>query len=412
MARPNDESDDIQDIDFSKLNNVDDLVQNPEALGIQDVNLPSATPQPVGNPPLVSPGTVKPLLPIGQPSGKVNPLPQKASTEPETPEEIDKELEGLKSRRAELEQAMIKARRDRQGKDFIANIGQAFSGGLATASGTKTDSGVYDALRAQNAAAETSATVDKESADQAVDDYNAEQAKLDAAEQKRQERQDALGDKNYQREKDRADRQERHQDALSGNETRQYEKLRSHVADQMENVRGTVAKQAEQDNYNATKADSLINLYGDPNKLSSAQVSLLATEIGKMASGGVPAMHELDKLDPTSLRRAVSERMSKILNRPVAANAGGFVGALKDYANALQKDAHNIITDRYQRILDTNESRLNDDDYDQFNETYINRFKGNEPETKESISSTEERKTKDGKIALFDSKTKKFVGYK
>lgn len=151
------------------------------------------------------------------------------------------------------------------------------------------------------------------------------------------------------------------------------------VSQQLESARGSPAVgQAEKDIYAADKANSLANLYGDPNKLSMPQVRLLASEIGKVASGGVPSMHELDGITPNTLTGKMSEITSRFTNKPTPANAAAFVKQYQEYANQLKKDAQGVISDKYGRVIESNKGKLHPDDYQALQDNYTNRFKATE----------------------------------
>jgi hypothetical protein len=132
--------------------------------------------------------------------------------------------------------------------------------------------------------------------------------------------------------------------------------------------------QAEKDIYASDKADSLANMYGDPNKLSKPQVQLLASEIGKIASGGVSSQHELESITPDSLSGRMSVIVSKLTNEPTPANAAAFVKQYQDYTKALRGDAQKVINDKYGRVIETSKKDLSDDQYNDLKDNYLNRF--------------------------------------
>jgi hypothetical protein len=143
----------------------------------------------------------------------------------------------------------------------------------------------------------------------------------------------------------------------------------------LESARGNPAVgQAEKDLYASDKAKSLANLYGDPNNLSSSQVNLLVSEIGKIASGGVPSMHELDGLTPGTLTGSLATAWGKLSNSPTKANAGEFVKQYQDYANALSSDAKKVIKDKYGRVIESRKSQLGDENYNALKAQYLDRF--------------------------------------
>jgi hypothetical protein len=143
----------------------------------------------------------------------------------------------------------------------------------------------------------------------------------------------------------------------------------------MEQMRGNPAvQQAEKDIYAAAKVNSMVNLKGDPNKLDPQQVQLLASEVGKIATGGVPTAHELQGLNVSTIPSSLASVTQSFLNRPSAANKGEFVKSMQDYVNSLQKDAQKVITDRYGRVLEVSKGHLNPEDYQTLKTQYMGRF--------------------------------------
>lgn len=150
----------------------------------------------------------------------------------------------------------------------------------------------------------------------------------------------------------------------------------------LESARGNpAAAQAERDLYSAQKADTLANLYGDPNKLSMPQVRLLAQEVGKIAAGGVSSQHELEGITPNSLMGRLSGVVSNLTNSPTPANAAAFVKQYQDYTKALKNDAQKVIQDKYGRIIESRKHQLSPDDYTSLKTQYLDRFKNDEPST-------------------------------
>lgn len=154
----------------------------------------------------------------------------------------------------------------------------------------------------------------------------------------------------------------------------------------LESARGNpAAAQAEKDLYSAQKANSLATLYGDPNKLSLPQVKLLATEIGKIAAGGVSTQSELDGITPNTLTGKLSNYVSNLTNNPTPANAAAFVKQYQDYTQALTKDAKKVIQDKYGRVIEARKGQLGDSNYNALKDQYLNRF--NDTSTSKSNSS-------------------------
>lgn len=143
----------------------------------------------------------------------------------------------------------------------------------------------------------------------------------------------------------------------------------------LESARGNAAvQQAQKDFYSAQKAESLANLYGDPNKLSPQQVQLLASEVAKIAQGGVPSMHELDGLNPKTIPSGLAKMAQAVSNNPEPAQAGAFVKQYLDYTGALKKDAQSVIKDKFGRVIESNKGRIGDDNYDTLQDRYMKPF--------------------------------------
>lgn len=158
------------------------------------------------------------------------------------------------------------------------------------------------------------------------------------------------------------------------NQDRQDHALKDTMAI-LESARGNPAvAQAQRDYYSAQKAESLMNMYGDPNKLSQAQVNLLTQEVSKIASGGVPSMHELEGLSPNTLQGKMSKVYSSLINEPTPANAAAFVKQYHDYTSALSKDAKKTIAEKYGRVLESRKAQLGDDNYATLKQQYLDPY--------------------------------------
>lgn len=156
---------------------------------------------------------------------------------------------------------------------------------------------------------------------------------------------------------------------------KQKDKALTDTQQQLEQMRGNPAvQQAERDVYASNKLKSLVNLYGDSNKLSPAQVQLAASEIAKIATGGVPTSEELKGLNPSTIPKSLASLAGSVFNNPQSADAGKFLKQFQDYANTIGHDAQNTIKDRYGRILDVRKRTLRDDDYDTLKQNYLDRF--------------------------------------
>jgi hypothetical protein len=143
----------------------------------------------------------------------------------------------------------------------------------------------------------------------------------------------------------------------------------------LEQMRGNPAvQQAEKDIYAASKVNSMVNLKSDPNQLDNQQVQLLASEVGKIATGGVPTTHELQGLNVSTLPSKLAGITQTFLNKPSPANKAAFVKSMQEYVNSLTVDARKVVTDRYGRILESNKAHISPDDYNTLKSQYMGRF--------------------------------------
>lgn len=148
----------------------------------------------------------------------------------------------------------------------------------------------------------------------------------------------------------------------------------------LESARGNpAAAQAEKDLYSVQKANSLINLVDDPNKMSNQQVNLLVSEVSKIATGGVPTGHEQEALKPGTGAAKLAKLWSSLTNEPTGANAGAFIKEFQNYNNALAKDAKKVIQDKYGRVIESSKKQLGDDNYKALQSQYLHRFDEDAP---------------------------------
>lgn len=139
----------------------------------------------------------------------------------------------------------------------------------------------------------------------------------------------------------------------------------------LESARGNPeVSQALRDRYAASKALPLINKY-DPNNLSPQQVSLVASELSKIATGGVPTHAEMQALTPNTLASKFASIAQMVINKPTPANAGAFLKQYKDYLTDLQQNAQNVVRDKIGRVIETNKNRLGEENYNSLKEQYL-----------------------------------------
>ncbi len=139
----------------------------------------------------------------------------------------------------------------------------------------------------------------------------------------------------------------------------------------LESARGNPeVSQALKDRYSASKALSLINK-GDPDKMTPQQVSLLVSEVSKIATGGVPTSAEMQALDPHTLASKFAGISQKLMNEPTAANAGAFVKQYKSYLDDLNSNANGVIKNKLGRVIDSRKAMLGPDYHETLKQQYL-----------------------------------------
>jgi hypothetical protein len=152
----------------------------------------------------------------------------------------------------------------------------------------------------------------------------------------------------------------------------------------LQSARGNPAvQQAEKDSYSANKVQSLASQAVDPktgkvdlNKLSPQQVTLLAQETLKMASGGQGTEDELKLLTPGSAKYKMAMMAQNLKNAPQDANAGAYAQQLLNYATAIGNDSRNLLKQNYQGVIESKKPYLQSSDYNNLNKQFLDRVSG------------------------------------
>lgn len=172
-----------------------------------------------------------------------------------------------------------------------------------------------------------------------------------------------------------ADRASAAADRASNKATADQSKALNYVTSQLDSARGDAAvKQAQVDLYSTKKINSLINLNGDPNNLNMQQVRLLADEVAKVATGGVPGEAGTEGITPNTLRGRMSTFVQNLINSPTPANAAEFVKQYKDYSGAVAKDAQSTIKSKIDAVIETHRNQIGEDNYQNVKKQYYSRY--------------------------------------
>lgn len=144
------------------------------------------------------------------------------------------------------------------------------------------------------------------------------------------------------------------------------------VQSMLESARGNPeVMQAQKDMLAAQKLKSLIPPGSDPDKVSPQKFALAVSEVGKMATGGVPTTHELQDLNPATLSGGLATAWQKLTNAPTPANKGEFLKEYMDYANEIDKTAKSVVHEKYSRVLDSRRKSIGEDNYSTLHANYV-----------------------------------------
>jgi hypothetical protein len=117
-------------------------------------------------------------------------------------------------------------------------------------------------------------------------------------------------------------------------------------------------QQAYKDVYASQKVQTLMDMYKDPNQAPNVVAKLIAAETGKIATNGVPSVHELEGLTPNTTQSMWASALSKIGGKLTPANVGEFLTNMSDYSKGVSNDSKALIKDRNGRIVDENQGPL------------------------------------------------------
>lgn len=148
------------------------------------------------------------------------------------------------------------------------------------------------------------------------------------------------------------------------------DKAYSDLASKMETFRGNrVAQQAAMDQYSAQKALDLVK-NKDPNTLTTQDLQLLAGEMSKIATGGVPTEHGIVGLMPNNLQTKAAELQNYLLSKPSDANAGAYIKKNMGYLQQMTQTADDNLKSYRQNIATGYKGRVKPEQYDELQQTY------------------------------------------
>lgn len=191
------------------------------------------------------------------------------------------------------------------------------------------------------------------------------------------------------------------------------EKAYSELRTKAETFRGNpAAQQASRDTLSASKALALVKTK-DPNKLTTQDLNLLAGELAKIATGGVPTEHGIQALMPNNLNTKFAELQNFILSKPSDARAAEYIKRNMHYLDDMSKTAQKVLDSYHNNMYKGYKGRISSDHQKEFLSDYpgVGTLQNPTTETAPPSSNEERRMTKDGRTAIFDKNTKQFIKY-
>jgi hypothetical protein len=155
--------------------------------------------------------------------------------------------------------------------------------------------------------------------------------------------------------------------ATAGQEAKQAKEERDANVKAETDINSTRGKQAlmiAQRNLMAVKnAQKMLQEFPDTNKWTPQQVALFNSEIGKIATSGVPTEGMTNELSNPTAASGMAKFASKITNVPVGADQGKFIALNKQYLDGLKDVAQQTITDNLGNTIKAYQPKLGDDAY-------------------------------------------------
>ncbi len=131
----------------------------------------------------------------------------------------------------------------------------------------------------------------------------------------------------------------------------------------LESFRGNAAaQQASKDVLSADKALQIVK-GKDPNHLTNQDLSLLAGELAKVATGGVPTEHGIQTLMPNNLATKAAELQSFLSSKPTDAQAGEYIKKNMAYLEEMRDTAHKTLNSYRTNIAKGYKSRVKPESY-------------------------------------------------
>lgn len=139
----------------------------------------------------------------------------------------------------------------------------------------------------------------------------------------------------------------------------------THLRHDLESFRGNgAAQQAAKDVLSADKALQMVR-NRDPNTLTTQDLSLLAGEMAKIATGGVPTEHGQQSLMPSNLATKAAELQNFLSSNPTNAQAGEYVKKNLHYLEDMKNIAADTVADYRRNVAKGYRERVSPENYNE-----------------------------------------------
>lgn len=156
--------------------------------------------------------------------------------------------------------------------------------------------------------------------------------------------------------------------AMSGKSDENQNKAYTDLVNHSESARGNPAvQQAMTGILNANKALKIADS-GQP--VNRQQLRLLADELGKIATGGVPGEHGTESLMPDNLQTRFAKLKEFLSSNPTDADAAQYVKVNSDYLHQMVDVSNDTLHTHYRRLLSGYEDRISDTQKEKYKKEY------------------------------------------
>jgi hypothetical protein len=128
-------------------------------------------------------------------------------------------------------------------------------------------------------------------------------------------------------------------------------------------------KQAYTDRYNSQK---VLDLVAPNGKADVNMVPMIASEIGKIASGGVPQHEELQAITPQDAKMIQARVQQYITSNPQTSGQDAFMKVFRNYSTTIQNGAQKVINKNVGQLENMYANKVKPSDINNFRNTFVN----------------------------------------